>query len=59
MSRKKKSKSDSPMPATGAGLIRFYSETDSPGIHLGPVSVVLFSIGLIFVIFIAKKFFSA
>jgi preprotein translocase subunit Sec61beta len=59
MSRRKKSKDNSPMPATGAGLIRFYSESDSPGIRLGPVQVVFFSIGLIVIIMIANLFFKA
>ena len=52
--RKKKSKDNNPMPATGAGLIRFYSEADSPGIRLGPIATVLFSIILIVVILIAN-----
>ncbi|MHA2223707.1 MAG: preprotein translocase subunit Sec61beta [Candidatus Hodarchaeales archaeon] len=34
--RKTKRRDDSPMPATGAGLIRFYSESDSPGLKMGP-----------------------
>ncbi|OLS24889.1 MAG: hypothetical protein HeimC3_17650 [Candidatus Heimdallarchaeota archaeon LC_3] len=45
--RSKKSKSDNPMPATGAGLIRFYSESDSPGIKVGPRLTVFFAIFLI------------
>lgn len=57
MARRKKSKSDNPMPATGAGLIRFYSEADSPGIKFGPTKVVAFSGILIALIFIANIFF--
>lgn len=58
MARRKKSKSDNnPMPATGAGLIRFYSDADSPGIRMGPVAVVVFAIALILIIFIANIFF--
>jgi preprotein translocase subunit Sec61beta len=57
MARRKKSKSDNPMPATGAGLIRFYSEADSPGIKFGPVKVVAFAGILIIIIFIANIFF--
>jgi preprotein translocase subunit Sec61beta len=38
------------MPATGAGLIRFYSESDSPGIKVGPVMSVVMAVGLILVI---------
>jgi preprotein translocase subunit Sec61beta len=48
--RRKKSKSDSPMPATGAGLIRFYSESDSPGIKVGPILTAVLAIGLIVII---------
>ena len=45
--RKQKSSSDSPMPATGAGLIRFYSESDSPGIKMGPYWTVAIAIGFV------------
>jgi len=45
------------MLATGAGLIRFYSDADSPGIRFGPVAVVAFASILIAVIFIANIFF--
>ena len=59
MARRKKSKSDNnPMPATGAGLIRFYSDADSPGIKFGPVAVVIFASVLIGVIFIANLWFN-
>ncbi|MFQ5979112.1 MAG: preprotein translocase subunit Sec61beta [Candidatus Heimdallarchaeota archaeon] len=59
MSRRKKgrSKSEAPMPATGAGLIRFYSEADSPGIKMGPTAVFIMTIGLIVVILAALMFF--
>ena len=57
MSRRKKSKDNNPMPATGAGLIRFYSESDSPGIKLGPTPVFIFSALLIIVIMFANIFF--
>ena len=42
--RKQKKRDDSPMPATGAGLIRFYSESDSPGLKLGPYWTVAIAI---------------
>ena len=45
--RKAKKRDDSPMPATGAGLIRFYSESDSPGLKLGPYWTV--AIAIVFV----------
>ena len=54
--RSKSSKSDNPMPATGAGLIRFYSESDSPGIKVGPKLTVIFSILLIIFILLEQPF---
>ncbi|MFW9856083.1 MAG: preprotein translocase subunit Sec61beta [Candidatus Thorarchaeota archaeon] len=48
--RKSRRKDDSPMPATGAGLIRFYSESDSPGLKLGPMWTAV--IAAVFVAFI-------
>lgn len=52
--RKRSSKSsESPMPATGAGLIRFYSEADSPGIKVGPLAVMILTVALIAVVLIA------
>ena len=54
--RSKSSKSDNPMPATGAGLIRFYSESDSPGIKVGPKLTVIFSILLIIFILLVNIF---
>lgn len=46
--RKSKKRDDSPMPATGAGLIRFYSDADSPGIKFSPYWTV--GIAVVFVI---------
>ena len=57
MSRRKKSKDNNPMPAPGAGLIRFYSESDSPGLKLGPTPVFIFSAFHIVVIKFANIFF--
>ncbi|MHA2073893.1 MAG: preprotein translocase subunit Sec61beta [Candidatus Hodarchaeales archaeon] len=51
--RKSKKRDDSPMPATGAGLIRFYSESDSPGIKLGPywtVAIAIVFVGIVLVL---------
>lgn len=45
--RRKRRKSDAPLPATGAGLLRFYSEADSPGIKMTPRVVIILSILLI------------
>ena len=56
MSRRKKSKDNNPMPATGAGLIRFYSESDSPGIKFGPTPVFVAAALLILFILFAHYF---
>jgi len=48
--RSKKSRDDAPMPATGAGLLRFYSESDSPGIKIGPYATMALSVGLIVIV---------
>jgi len=44
------------MPATGAGLIRFYSESDSPGIKVGPIMTVVLALGLIVIISVFNIF---
>ncbi|MHA1228520.1 MAG: preprotein translocase subunit Sec61beta [Candidatus Hodarchaeales archaeon] len=51
--RKSRKRDDSPMPATGAGLIRFYSESDSPGLKIGPywtVAIAIAFVGLILIL---------
>ena len=50
--RKSKLREDSPMPATGAGLIRFYSESDSPGLKMGPYWTVVIATVFIAIILI-------
>ncbi|UCG90822.1 MAG: preprotein translocase subunit Sec61beta [Candidatus Heimdallarchaeota archaeon] len=40
------------MPATGAGLIRFYSESDSPGLKMGPYWTVAIAVVFIAIILI-------
>ena len=50
--RKTRKKDDSPMPATGAGLIRFYSESDSPGLKMGPYWTVAIAIAFVLIILI-------
>ena len=37
-----------PMPAAGAGLLRFFEE-DTPGIRVRPEVIVIFSVALIIV----------
>ena len=51
MSRRVRRSSDSggAMPATGAGLIRFFEE-DTPGIKVGPYAVMIFAAILIIVV---------
>jgi preprotein translocase subunit Sec61beta len=41
------------MPAAGAGLIRFFADS-SEGIKLGPITVLLISIAIIVVVFMAN-----
>lgn len=48
--RKSKRREDSPMPATGAGLIRFYSESDSPGLKMGPYWTVVLAVAFVAII---------
>ena len=43
---KKSGSSSGAMPATGAGLIRFFEE-DTPGIKIGPYAVMIFGAILI------------
>lgn len=50
--RKAKKKDESPMPATGAGLIRFYSESDSPGLKIGPYWTIAIAVGFVALILI-------
>lgn len=53
IAKKKKKKDTSPMPATGAGLMRFYEE-DSPGIRVGPRTVVILGVFLIITVILAQ-----
>ncbi len=50
MARKSKRKKEAPMPATGAGLLRFYTESDAPGVKIGPTAVMIAAGGLIFLV---------
>jgi preprotein translocase subunit Sec61beta len=49
---KRKRSSEGPMPAAGAGLIRFFAD-QSEGIKVGPVTVLVLSIFLIIVVILA------
>ena len=50
MSKRTRRRREAPMPATGAGLLRFYSESDSPGIKIGPIPVMVAAGALIFLV---------
>jgi len=51
--REKRRQSGAPMPATGAGLLRFFEE-DAPGIGVNPRIVMIMAIALIVVSIIAQ-----
>ncbi|MDO8056701.1 MAG: preprotein translocase subunit Sec61beta [Candidatus Hermodarchaeota archaeon] len=50
---KRKRSSEGPMPAAGAGLIRFFADS-SEGIKIGPFTVLVFSIILLVVVLLAQ-----
>ena len=49
MSRRQKSDGGGAMPATGAGLIRFFEE-DTPGIKIGPYAVMILAAAMIILV---------
>jgi preprotein translocase subunit Sec61beta len=49
---KKKRQSEGPMPAAGAGLIRFFADS-SEGIKIGPITVLLITIAVVVIVFMA------
>jgi preprotein translocase subunit Sec61beta len=49
---KKKRSSEGPMPAAGAGLIRFFADS-SEGIKIGPITVLLITIAVVVLVFMA------
>ncbi len=53
MSRRPKSSSNNPAPASGAGLIRFYQD-QSNGIKVGPVTTLVLTGILIVVVILAR-----
>ncbi|RLG98035.1 preprotein translocase subunit Sec61beta [Candidatus Bathyarchaeota archaeon] len=58
MSRRGKRRSRSaPMPATGAGLLRFFEE-ETPGIRIGPELIVILAIALIVICIVAHLSFT-
>ena len=61
--RKKRRTGSAPMPLGGAGLMRFF-EDSSIGLKVSPISTLIISVALIFVVFLAHLgvfnwFFSA
>ncbi|RJS75705.1 preprotein translocase subunit Sec61beta [Candidatus Bathyarchaeota archaeon] len=51
--RQKRRQQRAPMPAAGAGLLRFFDE-DTPGIRVKPEFVVIFSVALIIICILAQ-----
>ncbi len=52
-SRKKRRQSGAPMPAAGAGLLRFFEE-DTPGMRIKPEMVVILAVALIIACIVAQ-----
>ena len=50
---KRKRQSEGPMPAAGAGLIRFFADS-SEGVKLGPITVLLISVAIVVMVFMAN-----
>jgi len=57
-SQKKKKRDTSPMPATGAGLMRYYDE-ELPGVKIGPWYVLAFALILIVGVIIGNIVYKA
>ena len=53
-SRQKKRQQTAPIPAAGAGLLRFFEE-DTPGIRVKPEVVVIMTVALIIICIIAAR----
>jgi preprotein translocase subunit Sec61beta len=51
--REKRRQSGAPMPATGAGLLRFFEE-DTAGIRVTPEIVVILTVALIVICVVAS-----
>jgi preprotein translocase subunit Sec61beta len=57
LSKKKKDKERSPMPAASAGLLRFFEE-ETEGVKVRPELLVVLAVTLIVVAVLAQVFFS-
>lgn len=51
--RRKRRQQSAPMPAAGAGLLRFFEE-DTPGMRVKPEIVVVLAVALIIVCLVAQ-----
>ncbi|HIE18686.1 TPA: preprotein translocase subunit Sec61beta [Candidatus Bathyarchaeota archaeon] len=51
--RRRRRQQRAPMPATGAGLLRFFEE-DTPGIRVPPEVVVILAVALIAICIVAQ-----
>jgi preprotein translocase subunit Sec61beta len=57
LSKKKKDKDRSPMPAASAGLLRFFEE-ETEGVKVRPELLIVLAVTLIVVAVLAHVFFS-
>jgi preprotein translocase subunit Sec61beta len=57
LSKKKKDKDRSPMPAASAGLLRFFEE-ETEGVKVRPELLIILAVTLIVVAVLAHVFFS-
>jgi preprotein translocase subunit Sec61beta len=53
--KRRKKRGEGPMPSGGAGLIRFF-EDETPGIKIGPTTVVILAAILLIVTVVAHVF---
>jgi preprotein translocase subunit Sec61beta len=51
--RRRRRQQTAPMPAAGAGLLRFFEE-DTPGIRVRPEMVVILAVALIIICIVAQ-----
>lgn len=58
MSRRKKRQEGIPMPATSAGLLRFYEEKTASPIKIRPEIVVIMTVALIVIVLVSNIFLS-
>jgi len=54
--RERRRRGGAPMPATGAGLLRFFEE-ETPGIRIKPEFVVILAVTLVVACILAQLFY--